>query len=345
MSDTTPKLSLPYILPSQAQKHVTHNEALQVLDAVTQLVLAETLTAPPASAVDGACYGVLSGATGEWVNQDGKIAVYQDGAWAYLKPLTGWRAYLASSGKFLVFDGSRWSDLPLPAEGLFSTLGVNASPDSTNRFSVSSDAALFNHAGNGCQLKLNKSAVTDTASLLYQTNWSGRAEIGLSGSDSLGIKVSGDGSNWTSALQISTDGIIDQPQRPYAQISYNVPTFNVSEGTTTGFNVINLNQGNFALSTALTNGYGSTIKIPASGIYLISLNIRITNSSNYSLKLIKSDGSGLLGQFFGTVSSFTSSEQSSLSSLTAGDEVMIIHSGSASFGYSSLCARLVMIRL
>ncbi len=39
MSDTSPILGLPYLQPSQAQKHVTHNEALQVLDVVTQLVV------------------------------------------------------------------------------------------------------------------------------------------------------------------------------------------------------------------------------------------------------------------------------------------------------------------
>lgn len=35
--DQTPKLKMPYILPSQAQKHVTHNEALRLLDAVVYL--------------------------------------------------------------------------------------------------------------------------------------------------------------------------------------------------------------------------------------------------------------------------------------------------------------------
>lgn len=31
--DSSPNLQLPYIMPSQAQKHVTHNEALRTLDA------------------------------------------------------------------------------------------------------------------------------------------------------------------------------------------------------------------------------------------------------------------------------------------------------------------------
>ena len=30
-------LQLPYIMPSQAQKHVTHNEAIRSLDAIVQL--------------------------------------------------------------------------------------------------------------------------------------------------------------------------------------------------------------------------------------------------------------------------------------------------------------------
>ena len=32
--DQTSRLALPYLLPNQAQKHVTHNEALRRLDAL-----------------------------------------------------------------------------------------------------------------------------------------------------------------------------------------------------------------------------------------------------------------------------------------------------------------------
>jgi hypothetical protein len=47
--DRSPNLDMPFILPSQAQKHVTHNEALWSLDALIQLaVLDHDLTAPPA---------------------------------------------------------------------------------------------------------------------------------------------------------------------------------------------------------------------------------------------------------------------------------------------------------
>ena len=38
MNDT-PNLALPYILASQAQKHVTHNEAIRTLDCLVQLAV------------------------------------------------------------------------------------------------------------------------------------------------------------------------------------------------------------------------------------------------------------------------------------------------------------------
>ena len=50
MADTSAILSLPYILPSQAQKHVTHNEALRLLDVMVQLAVeAFDAQVPPAS--------------------------------------------------------------------------------------------------------------------------------------------------------------------------------------------------------------------------------------------------------------------------------------------------------
>ena len=71
MTDT-PRLSLPVIEAAQAQKHVTHNEALVLLDALTQLAVeSRTLTAPPGSPADGACYIPATGATGAWSGWDG----------------------------------------------------------------------------------------------------------------------------------------------------------------------------------------------------------------------------------------------------------------------------------
>ena len=66
MTETT-HLGLPYLAAAQAQKHVTHNEALSRLDAVVQLaVIDTTLTVPPGSPAEGDRYIVADGATGAW---------------------------------------------------------------------------------------------------------------------------------------------------------------------------------------------------------------------------------------------------------------------------------------
>jgi len=76
--DNTPNLQLPYLIAAQAQKHVTHNEALRTLDAIVQLlVLDKDLATPPGSPADGNRYIVAASPTGAWTGQAGKIAAWQ----------------------------------------------------------------------------------------------------------------------------------------------------------------------------------------------------------------------------------------------------------------------------
>jgi Protein of unknown function (DUF2793) len=107
--DSSPNLILPYIIAAQAQKHVTHNEALRGLDALVQLmVLDKDLSSPPGSPADGDRYIVAASPTGAWSGQAGKIAAWQDGAWAFYTPREGWRAWLADEDKLFFWDGSDW---------------------------------------------------------------------------------------------------------------------------------------------------------------------------------------------------------------------------------------------
>jgi hypothetical protein len=67
------RLDLPYLLPAQAQKHVTHNEALLRLDQLCQLVLeAAEVSDPPAAPDNGAAYGLAATPNGAWAGQGGK---------------------------------------------------------------------------------------------------------------------------------------------------------------------------------------------------------------------------------------------------------------------------------
>lgn len=213
MPDTSTILSLPMILPSQAQKHVTHNEALRLLDVMVQLAVKDrNLTAPPGSPSQGDRYIVPVGATGAWAGKTNKVALYETGVWQFFTPLIGWQAWITDEATVAGFDGLAWvatADGPLTV----GTLGISATANATNRLSVSSPATLLNHAGAGHQLKINKATVTDAASLLFQTGFSGRAEMGTVGSDDFGVKVSADGSAFFDAIAVaSASGIVSLPQ-------------------------------------------------------------------------------------------------------------------------------------
>lgn len=203
--DRSPNLNLPYLAAAQAQKHVTLNEALEQLDALIQLsVVSCTQSTPPESPVIGERYIVPEGANGDWANHDSELAVWDDDGWAFLSPQTGWRAYVEDEAQDYVFDGN-WVRLT-PSVNPADQVGVNTLADATNRLAVKSDAVLFSHddtsPGTGdMRQAINKSGATNTASTLYQSNYSARAEMGLTGDDNLSIKVSPDGATWFKALQ------------------------------------------------------------------------------------------------------------------------------------------------
>ena len=200
MPDDSPILALPLILPSQAQKHVTHNEAVMLLDALVHLaVISRALSAPPVTPAEADRYIVATGASGDWAGQAGRIALRQDGAWRFLVPNPGFRAWVVAENTAATWTGTAWvsqSEQPLAV----TQLGVSTTADATNRLAVAAPATLLTHAGAGHQVKVNKAAAGDTASLLYQTAFSGRAEMGLAGIDDFTVKVSADGAAWSDAM-------------------------------------------------------------------------------------------------------------------------------------------------
>lgn len=108
----SPKLLLPYLAASQAQKHVTHNEALRLLDGLVQLAVEDRdITAPPGSPGDGDCWIVASGATGAWAGWDDDIAMWSDGSWYRLAARTGFRAWVKDEAQLVVLASGGWAAL------------------------------------------------------------------------------------------------------------------------------------------------------------------------------------------------------------------------------------------
>lgn len=341
MTEDTVNLALPYILSAQAQKHVTHNEALRRLDGMVQMVLQAETSTPPGSPVEGQCLAVGPSPSGAWSGRAGKIALFEDGAWIFLTPRAGWIGWFADANRQKVWTGSAWADLL--AESTIPQLGVNATADTTNRLTLSSAATLFNHAGGGHQLKLNKNAAGDTLSLLYQTNWSGRAEMGLAGSDDFEIKVSGDGSSWATALKATSSGAILMPGRPLVRATYGETTLTPADGTRTGFGTMNISQGGFTLGATVSSGVGSRLLVPVSGYYLIALNVSSVASASYSVSVQQNGSTGLLTvRDSDSGSASYSQHATNLAYLTEGDWIALLHGGTAEFQFGWGKTELVM---
>jgi hypothetical protein len=209
MTDTL-HLGLPLIAADQAQKHVTHNEAIVLVDLLAQLaVLDRDLDAPPAGAAEGGRWIVGAAPTGPWAGRAGQIAMRLDGAWIFRAPGPGWIAYVIDEGTLVAWTGSAWSAASLPsALQNLTRLGIGTDADAQNPFAAKLNKALWTartvaEGGDGSlRYTLNKEGAGDVLSLLLQSAFSGRAEIGLVGDEDLTLKVSGDGAAWTEALRV-----------------------------------------------------------------------------------------------------------------------------------------------
>lgn len=348
MTEQTPNLALPYILPSQSQKHVTHNEALQSLDAISQLTITDSRSSPPATPLEGACYTVTAPATGDWAGKSGQIAFYIDAAWQFLVPKPGWIAWFATTNDIRVFRNGAWSNPDPWSDNMLEMVGVNAAPDAVNRLSVSSAASLFNHAGNGHQLKLNKAAVADTVSLLFQNNWSGRAEMGLAGTDQFEIKVSADGNSWASAMKVLANGAVQHPQRPIVRAHNTPANASPASGSRVGFANLGVNQGGFSLGAIVPSGVGNRLVVPVPGPYLIILSTSAVAAANSSYTVsVSQNGVASLANVRDSDAGSSSYSQTAvgIAMLSQGDWLALEFTGNGTFEFGPGKTELMAIML
>ncbi|WP_180356027.1 DUF2793 domain-containing protein [Aliirhizobium smilacinae] len=343
MSDRSTNLKMPFIMPSQAQKHVTHNQALLLLDAIVHLSVVEERGSPASTPQPGDRFVIASAPTGSWAGRAGQIAIWQDDYWAYVTPQAGWRAWFENSGRLKVFNGSGWEDLPLPENAGVTTLGVSATADDTNRISVSSPASLFNHAGNSHQIKVNKAAATDTATLLFQSGWTGHAEMGLAGNTDFSIKVS-NGSEWKTGLAIDGAGRVSKPNQPAARVYRSGTSFTPTAGQQSGVSAFAVNQGGFTLGSAVAGG-GNTLVVPATGLYLLALTLSVATASAAYGVTVSRNGSSAVLTLAGSAGNATTLSSSAIAQLQQGDTLTFTHSGSATInaGATGTILSLAMI--
>ncbi len=128
MPDTA-NLALPYMEAAQAQKHVTHNEALAQLDACVQLsVLARGLAAPPTNAPRGARYIVAGFPSGDFVGHADEIAYRDEAGWRFAKPQVGWLAWVQADDAPFIFHDGMWTrfDVKIASPSTLRLAGLGA---------------------------------------------------------------------------------------------------------------------------------------------------------------------------------------------------------------------------
>lgn len=113
---------LPLLAVSQAQKEITHNEALVIIDALLHPAVEGVLsTVPIVSDTDiGKCWLIGAGATGIWATHESDIAVYVGGGWRYIASQEGMRTWNRASARQLLRIDGQWADapsVPNPAAG------------------------------------------------------------------------------------------------------------------------------------------------------------------------------------------------------------------------------------
>jgi|CXWL01.1.fsa_nt_gi hypothetical protein len=97
MTEQTPRLGFPLLASGQAQKEVTHNEALILADALVQpVVLAVAPPAIPDTPLPGQCWVVGNGAGGAWSGHDNAIACWSEGGWRFVASREGMSAWSLS---------------------------------------------------------------------------------------------------------------------------------------------------------------------------------------------------------------------------------------------------------
>ncbi len=332
MSDNTTHLLLPYIQASQAQKHVTHNEALRLLDAMIHLsVLDRDLTTPPISPADGDRHIVASGATGLWAGWDLNVAFWVDGVWMRLAPRTGWRAWIEAERLLLVHDGAGWVGTTLEALQNLALLGLGTTADAANPFSAKLNAALWTaktvaEGGTGDLFyTMNKEAAGDDLGLTLQTGFVTRALLGLFGSDRFRLAVSADGSTFFDGLSVdNATGIVDQPRLPRFKAWTNFDNYvGVDTWTRIALNMTDSNdQGAFDAATNLFTA-------PVSGTYLFGATllykINASTSARMRGRLVLNGATEIRGSFGeisgGHVSLATALWLQTMVPLTVGDTV------------------------
>ena len=110
MSLQSARLGLPLLSAGQAQKEITHNEALALLDAAVGAV-AESVgdNVPPSAPEPGQCWLVGDAPTGEWAGQTGALACWTGSGWRFVPAIEGMQVWVRDAELLAVRSAGDWA--------------------------------------------------------------------------------------------------------------------------------------------------------------------------------------------------------------------------------------------
>lgn len=119
-ANQTPRFAMPLLAAGQAQKEVTHNEALTLIDlALCAQVEAVGGSVPPASPEPGQCWIVGASPGGAWTGEDHALAGWTAGGWRFVQLPVHASVAVRSSGRRWQRGEAGWTAAPsiLPPSG------------------------------------------------------------------------------------------------------------------------------------------------------------------------------------------------------------------------------------
>jgi len=225
---TSPDLGLPFIAAGQAQPEVTHNEALLLLQAMTNGVIDRGVNTPAVGPTIGDSYIIGAAPTGVWAGRANCVAIWSGTAWDFIPgetsagtPITmgarqeGMRIWVRDENTLYVWTGSAWlnfASTPATATdygqravtGNTTVLAITAAVDPT--LSTNSDydqvLGIFNATPDG----ENSNITQQTNTFTIATDGVYRIEVWAS--------VTSNANNTALAVKFGINGTIGLGRRP-----------------------------------------------------------------------------------------------------------------------------------
>jgi hypothetical protein len=128
----TGRLKLPYILQAQAQKEVTHNQALNILDVLVNTVAQSIIDTPPDTVNEGDIYIIGDNPQGIFDGNANRLAQFSEGSWSFYQPLNYMEVMVIEQTQKFTFVDNGW----VPIDSVGSTVSSSSKANQKNNENI-----------------------------------------------------------------------------------------------------------------------------------------------------------------------------------------------------------------